>query len=61
MCEYKNGFNNGKGILYYNNGKIEYEGEFLNDKFEGNGRCIYDGKQYYIGRLKNGLKVGKGI
>ena len=51
--------NNGKGILYYNNGKIEYEGEFLNDKFEGNGKYIYEDERYYIGQFKNGLKEGK--
>ena len=33
--------NNGKGILYYNNGKIEYEGEFINDKYEENGKYIW--------------------
>ena len=25
---------NGKGILYYSNGTIRYDGYFLNDKFD---------------------------
>ena len=34
--QYKNGLFNGKGIEYYSNGKIKYEGDFINDKFVGN-------------------------
>ena len=28
--------------MYYKNGKIEYEGDWIDDKFEGNGKYIYD-------------------
>ena len=31
--EFKNGLKHGKGILYYKNGNIKYEGEFSNGKF----------------------------
>ena len=30
--QFKNGLKNGKGIEYYSNGSIKYEGEFENDK-----------------------------
>ena len=38
--EFKNGLRNGKGTVYYSNGKIMYEGDFVNDKFEGYGKYI---------------------
>ena len=41
--------------MYYRNGKIGFEGDYINDKREGNGKYIY-----YIGQFKNGLKHGKG-
>ena len=50
-----------KGIIYYKNGNIKYEGDFINDKYEGNGKYIYENGEYYIGEFKNGLKHGKGI
>ena len=30
----------GKGNVYYKNGTLKYEGEFLDDKFNGNGKFI---------------------
>ena len=36
--QFKNGFRNGKGILYNSNGNIKYDGEFLNNKYEGKGK-----------------------
>ena len=59
--EFKNNIPNGKGIKYYKNGKIQYEGEFINGKFEGKGKFIYDDGDYFIGHFKNGLRNGKGI
>ena len=38
-----------------------YEGDYINDKFEGNGKYIYENENYYIGQFKNGLRNGKGI
>ena len=52
-----------KKKLYYllGFGKIKYDGEFFNDKFEGNGKYYYENDEYYIGQFKNGLKNGKGV
>ncbi len=62
---YLNGEKNGKGKEYYNDGNLEYEGEFLNGfRIEGkgynrDGKLIFElerngkGKEYYIdGNLK---------
>ena len=43
--QWKNGLSQGKGTLYYPNGKIRYEGEWANNKFEGYGKY---GKMVYI-------------
>ena len=37
-----------------------YEGEFVNDKFEGNGKYIWKDGKYYIGEFKKGLIHGEG-
>ena len=58
--EYKDNIPNGKGIKYYLNGNIQYEGNFINGKFEGNGKGIWENGEYYIGEWKNGLSHGKG-
>ena len=59
--ETSNDFKKGKGILYYKNGNIKYDGDFINDKFEGNGKYIWKNGEYYIGQWKNNLMNGKGI
>ena len=51
----------GKGILYYKDGKIEYDGDFIKGKREGKGKYIYEDGQYYIGQWVNNFKHGKGI
>ena len=33
--KFKNNLRNGKGIEYYKNGNIKYDGEYINDKREG--------------------------
>ena len=58
--EVKNNLPNGKGIKYYKNGNIMYEGNFNNGKFNGNGKIILESGKYYIGQFKNGLPNGKG-
>ena len=58
--EFKNNLPNGKGIKYYVNGNILYEGEFIKGKFEGNGKYINREQEYHIGQYKNGLANGKG-
>ena len=37
-----------------------YEGDYINDKKEGNGKYIWENGEYYIGQFKNGLSHGKG-
>ena len=44
---------NGKGKYYYSNGNIMYEGDYFNDKYEGNGKYIHENGEYYIGQWKN--------
>ena len=56
-----NGLRHGKGKDYYKNGSIKYEGDFVNGKFEGNGKYIWEKGEYYIGQWKNELRHGKGI
>ena len=51
-----NNLKNGKGILYYDNGTIKYDGFFVNDKFEGCEKYIEENGQYYIGEWKNNLR-----
>ena len=47
---------NGNEIYY----KDQYEGEYVNDKFEGKGKYTYITGSYYIGEFKNGKRNGKG-
>ena len=51
----------GKGILYNKDENIKYEGDFIDDKFEGRGKYFYENGEYFIGEFKNNLKNGKGI
>ena len=43
----KNDLQNGKGILYDKNGNIKYEGDYYNDKMEGNG-YYFDIEVFFI-------------
>ena len=47
--------------IYYENGKLMYEGGFIDNKFEGYGKYYYLNDEYYEGQFKNGLRNGKGI
>ena len=58
--EEKKGIRQGKGIEYYHNGGIKYDGYWLNDLPEGEGKFIDKKGDYYIGQFKQGLKHGKG-
>ena len=51
----------GKGILYYKNGNVLYDGEFVYGKKQGLGKRIYKSGNYYIGQWLNDKKHGKGI
>ena len=37
-----------------------YEGDFVNGKFEGYGKCIFKTDYYYVGQWKDGFRHGKG-
>ena len=40
---------------------IMYEGDFVNGKAEGYGKCIFENGNYYIGQVSNTQRNGKGI
>ena len=40
--QFKNDLKNGKGVEYYKNGNIKYEGEFIDGKFDGNGKYFWE-------------------
>ena len=46
---------------YYKNGKLKYDGDYVNDKPEGDGKFIDENGNYYIGQFLNGKRKGKGI
>ena len=46
--------------MYYKNGKIKYEGDFVNGKIEGEGKYFSENGEYYIGQWSNGRQHGKG-
>ena len=49
----------GEGKLYYENGKIKYEGNFIKDKIE-NGRFTDRSGNYYIGTFENWIPTEEG-
>jgi hypothetical protein len=51
---------NGKGIIYLKNGRIKYEGNFVDNKFEGHGKYNFESGIYYIGQWLNDMQHGKG-
>ena len=55
-----NGLKHGKGKIYYKNGNIKYDGDFVNNKIEVNGKYIWEDSEYYIGQFLNDLRHGKG-
>ena len=59
LGEFKGFIMQGKGIIYTKNKKKVYEGNFVNDKYEGQGKLIFNDK-YYIGNFIDGKIHGKG-
>ena len=51
---------NGKGTLYNKNNVIIYEGNLINNKYEGNGKLFYDNGNYYDGEFVDNKEHGKG-
>ena len=49
---------NGEGKEFYKDGKIKYEGNFLDDKYDGEGKFYDENGEIYIGQFKNGKKNG---
>ena len=50
MGPFKDGKKEGKGIEYYKNGQMKYEGNFSNDNYNGkDGRFYYENGNCYIG------------
>ncbi len=58
--DWVNNKRDGKGQMFYKNGKIKYDGDFVNDKYEGKGKYIFENGEYYIGEWYNGQRHGKG-
>ena len=54
--ECKDIFCHGKGIIYAQDGKMIYEGDFKDDKYEGNGKLYFEDGGYFIGEMKEGHK-----
>ena len=51
---------NGKGKEYYKDGKIKYEGDFINDEYDGEGEYHSENGEVYSGQFKNGKRHGNG-
>ena len=51
---------NGKGKEYYYDGKLKFEGEYLNGERNEKGTQYFDGMVYFEGEFKNG-KFWNGI
>ena len=43
-------------VLSIKNGDIVFEGNFVNNAREGNGKLYYENGDYYIGPFKNGYR-----
>ena len=48
---YKNGKQNGKSYVYYDNGQVYLENEIKNEKYEGEGKSYYDDGQLQSARI----------
>ena len=59
--QWVNGLAHGKGTIYYKNGSILYDGDFVDGKYEGNGRENYENGTHYIGQFLGGYRHGKGV
>ena len=47
--------------MYSKDGKVIYEGDFVNDQPEGNGKYYREDGSYLIGQFKKGAVNGKAV
>ena len=52
---------NDKRKDFYSDGRLKYEGDIVNGKYEGFGKQIFEDGTYYEGQWENNKKNGKGI
>ena len=57
----ENDMPNGHGKYYFRNNNEIYDGDIINDQFEGKGKYVYSNGEYYVGQFKNNLRHGKGV
>ena len=58
--QFKNNLRNGKGIEYYKNGNIFYDGDFIDNKREGNGKYINEDGEIICRSISEWIKKWKG-
>ncbi len=58
--EFKQGKFNGRGSCFDRNGKLVYEGQWVNNVINGKGRFIWEDGKSYEGDFKDGRKHGEG-
>jgi len=58
--EFDKGKLHGKGIMFYNNGRV-YEGDFISNAPDGAGIETYDNGDRYVGKFSKGFKNGRGV
>ena len=51
---------NGERKEFYENGELKYEGNFLNDEYDGEGKLYNENGEIYMGEFKQGAKNGFG-
>eukprot|EP01012_Entosiphon_sulcatum_P034506 TRINITY_DN43774_c0_g1_i1.p1 TRINITY_DN43774_c0_g1~~TRINITY_DN43774_c0_g1_i1.p1 ORF type:complete len:564 (-),score=78.32 TRINITY_DN43774_c0_g1_i1:178-1656(-) len=51
----------GKGVHYYSNGQVEYDGDWRSDVYNGFGTLYYESGDKYVGEWLNEERHGKGI
>jgi hypothetical protein len=58
--EWVMGKKEGRGLQIYQDGGLQYEGEWQNDRQHGKGKLLETNGSYYEGEFKEGLRNGRG-